>query len=107
MKKIISSTYFLNGRKYDTETAKCVGNWNNGYSCNDFKYVKESLYCKKTGEFFLYGEGGAMTEYAESYAGNTYGSERIIPLTEDEAKEWAENKLDADDYESIFGPVEE
>ena len=62
---------------------------------------------KKTGEFFLHGEGGAMTEYSESYAGNTCGSERIIPLTEDEAKEWVENQLDADDYESIFGPVEE
>ena len=48
-----------------------------------------------------------MTEYSESYAGNTCGSERIIPLTEDEAKEWVENQLDADDYESIFGPVEE
>lgn len=97
----------INGRKYDTDTAKCLGTWENGYGCNDFKYVKEDLYRKKTGEFFLHGEGGAMTEYSESYAGNTCGSERIIPLTEDEAKEWVENQLDADDYESIFGPVEE
>ena len=101
MKKIIT------GKEYDTNTAKCVADWENGYGHNDFISVEEHLYRKKTGEFFLHGEGGAMTEYSESYAGNTCGSERIIPLTEDEAKEWVENQLDADDYESIFGPVEE
>ena len=101
MKKII------NGRKYDTETAKCVGSWDNGYGCNDFSHVEESLYRKKTGEFFLYGEGGAMTQYAESDGDAYCGGAEIIPLTEKKAKEWAENHLDADDYESIFGPVEE
>ena len=62
---------------------------------------------KKTGEFFLYGEGGAMTQYAESDGDAYCGGAEIIPLTEKKAKEWAENHLDADDYESIFGPVEE
>lgn len=48
-----------------------------------------------------------MTEYAESTGdGYCYG-EKIIPLTEDEAKEWAESHLDCDNYESIFGVVEE
>ncbi|MDD6445059.1 MAG: hypothetical protein PUF81_04360 [Lachnospiraceae bacterium] len=101
MKKII------NGKKYDTETAECMGSWENGYGHNDFKSVEESLYRKKTGEFFLYGEGGAMSIYAESYGDTTCGGEKIIPLTEDEAKEWAENHLDGDTYEDIFGPVEE
>lgn len=101
MKKII------NGRKYDTDTAKCLADWESGYGHGDFRYVEEQLYRKKTGEFFLYGEGGAMTEYAESYGNETYGGEKIIPLTESEAKEWAESRLDCDDYESIFGPVEE
>ena len=56
MKKII------NGRKYDTETAKEIGYWSNGYPCSDFNHCEETLYLKKTGEYFLYGEGGALTE---------------------------------------------
>ena len=37
MKKII------NGKKYDTETAKEVGYWNNGYPCSDFNHCEETL----------------------------------------------------------------
>ena len=35
------------------------------------------------------------------------GGERIIPLTDDEAKEWAEEYLDAEDYEKLFTVTEE
>lgn len=103
MKKII------NGKKYDTETAKECGSYWNGCSANDFDYVKEVLYKKKTGEFFLYGKGGARTGYAETVQGdNCYtGGEAITPYTEDEAKRWAERHLEVEEYEKIFGEVEE
>jgi hypothetical protein len=101
MKKII------NGKKYDTETAKCVGDWDNGYGCGDFQHVEERLYRKRTGEFFLHGEGGPMSIYAESCGDGFCGGEKIIPLSESEAKEWAENHLDCDEYEKIFGSVDE
>lgn len=101
MKKII------NGKKYDTETAKELGYWNNGYPSNDFNYCEETLYLKKTGEYFLHGEGGALTQYSEkTWSGNTSG-ENITLLTEKKAKEWAEMHLTVDEYESIFGEVEE
>ena len=60
MKKII------NGKKYDTETATKIGEYSNGYSTSDFHYIDETLYRKKTGEFFLYGEGGPMTRYSHA-----------------------------------------
>lgn len=101
MKKII------NGKKYDTDTAECVSCWSNGYGCGDFQYAEERLFRKKTGEFFLHGEGGAMSNYAESYGNERYGGEKIIPLSENEAKEWAERNLDVEEYEAIFGEVEE
>ena len=101
MKKII------NGRKYDTETAKDVGYWSNGYPCSDFNHCEETLYLKKTGEYFLYGEGGALTEYSRDTWDGRTGSSQIIPMTESEAKEWAENKLSCDEYEALFGEVEE
>lgn len=107
MKKIIGG----NGqpwRRYDTETAKAVGNRDNGLSYRDFGHVEETLYKKKTGEFFLHGIGGPNTAYAKRIDSNSWsGGEDIRPLTVEEAKEWAAEYLDADDFEAIFGPVEE
>ena len=102
MKKII------NGKKYDTDTAKEVGYWNNGLLYSDFCYIEETLYKKKTGEFFLYGIGGVMTKYAERTSGGFSSTGKaIIPLTEDKAKKWAEDYLTVEEYEGIFGDVEE
>lgn len=36
----------------------------------------------------------------------TYGEE-IIPMTLNEAKEWAIENLNSDEYEALFGKVEE
>ena len=97
MKKIIG------GKKYDTETAKQVGEpWSAGEG--NLGWTEETLYRKKTGEYFLHGEGGPQTRYAEAYgqSGWTRG-ERIMPLTYDEASEWAEQHMDADAYIAAFG----
>lgn len=101
MKKII------NGRMYNTETATELGNFWNGLSASDFGYLSETLYRKKNGEFFLYGDGGAMTKYSYVVGNESCGGEEIIPLTEEQAKHWAEEKLDADTYIEIFGEPEE
>jgi hypothetical protein len=102
MKKII------NGRKYDTDTACMVGEWENMAYVSDFAYCHEILFRKRNGEYFLYGEGGAASKYAESVGQNQWsGGERIIPLDYDHAREWAEKHLDADEYETEFGEVSE
>lgn len=102
MKKII------NGKVYDTDTAKAVGEWSNGLTWRDFGCIEETLYKKRTGEYFLFGEGGAMTGYAERVGGNGYsGGSRIMPYTFDEAKRWCEEKLTAEGYEAEFGAVAE
>ena len=48
----------INGKKYDTETAERLACEDAGLPVNDFAYWCEELYRKKTGEFFLHGEGG-------------------------------------------------
>ena len=102
MKKII------NGKMYNTETAKVCGTYWNGLSRSDFKRYEETLYKKRTGEYFLYGEGGPMTKYAVSVGDNARtGGSAITPMTEAEARQWAEDHLDADEYIEIFGEVEE
>ena len=102
MKKII------NGKVYDTEKAKKVASWYSSYARNDFHYYEEELYKKKTGEFFLYGEGNAASPYSRSCGQNEWcGGEKIVPLTFKEAQEWAEKHLDGDDYCDIFGEPDE
>lgn len=100
MKKII------NGRRYDTDSAKKLAEWET--MRGNFSYICETLYRKSTGEYFIHGEGGPASKYAETIGLNQWsGGERIMPLTVQEAQEWAEEHLDGDDYEEIFGAVDE
>ena len=102
MKKIIA------GKIYDTDTAKKIG-----YDCyngseRDFHWWSETLFKKRTGEYFLYGEGGPLSKYAQRYEqrGRVSG-ESIQPMTYTEATAWAEEHMSADDYMQEFGPVTE
>lgn len=102
MKKIIS------GKVYDTSTANELGRWSNGGSTGDFDYCEETLYRKRTGEFFLHGEGGPRSRYSRCSGNNEWSwGEEIIPLTFDAARQWAEEHLSAGEYESIFGEIAE
>lgn len=96
MKKII------NGRLYNTDTAELIGSWNNGHYTSDFRYCEESLYRKKNHEYFLYGNGGAFSIYSKSCGDSYRGGEDIIPMTEEEARDWAENYLTAEKYMELF-----
>lgn len=101
MKKII------NGKVYDTATAQKIAEWEINLP-TDINYLCESLYLKKTGEYFIFGSGGANTRYASvSGSGNFRPGELIVPITLDNAKKWAEEHLDGNTYEAIFGDVVE
>lgn len=101
MKKIIS------GRKYDTDTAAYLGSYEHDFK-SSFKWYMEDLYRKKTGEFFIYGEGHAASPYAQSSCDGCFGpGEAIRPLSYEEAQAWAEKHLSTDKYEEIFGEVSE
>lgn len=101
MKKII------NGKVYDTDKAKELGTYSNGGGWNDFNHFEETLFQKRTGEFFLFGKGNANTKYAEVIQNCWSGGRKIMPMPYEDARKWAEEHLDADDYEEIFGVVDE
>lgn len=92
---------------YDTDTAKKLGDWYSDYAPNDFNYWHEALYKKRTGEYFLYGEGGPMSKYRQfAYAGgpeDVEGGEDITPLTFNEARKWYEG---ANNDDKEFAPDE-
>ena len=89
----VEAKRIINGKKYDTDTAKCVGEHMNS-EASIYEYVLQSLYQKRTGEFFLCGYGEFI------------GTE-VTPLTLDEAKDWMERYSTADECEAILGEVEE
>ena len=102
MKKII------NGKLYDTDTAKELDCYANTYDTRDFRWFRETLYRKKTGEYFLHGEGGPMSKYSRTIGQNPWsGGEEIRPLSMEDATAWAEKHMDADAYQAEFGEIVE
>jgi len=92
----------IDGLKYDTEKADEIGWYENDYGRNDFKWWKATLYVTKKGNYFLHGEGGAMTRFSESAGNSSWGSEKLEPLTEAEAFEFSMNYLGVETTELYF-----
>lgn len=96
----------INNKSYDTETAEKLGDWNNGMPWNNWDVCSETLYRKRNGEFFLFGEGGANTRYAQRCPlGGWADGWEIMPMTYQAAQQWAEKRLAPEEYESIFGEI--
>ena len=101
MKKIIKN------KVYNTDTAKLIG----ARRCDDpgmstYGFKEESLYQKKTGEYFLLGVGGPDDKYTtHNRRGWTAESARIVPVQYDEAREWAETALPPEEYAQHFGEL--
>ena len=88
----------IEGKRYDTSTAQEIGAWWNGYPTSDFEYCEEKLYLTSKGNFFLAGEGGAYSRYAQSHGNATGGGEAITPLSREEAFKWAQGYLKPEEY---------
>lgn len=101
MKKVI------NGKVYDTDTARKVGCFDYGAGDRLFGW-SETLYVKRTGEYFLLGEGGPGSKYSVCTGVNDFsGSSKIFPMSYDDACKWAEDNLDGDEYIAEFGAIAE
>lgn len=97
----------INGKLYNTDTAVDLAVYE-ANATDSLNYYSERLYRKRTGEYFIHGEGGARTRYAASDGdGWSRGGEAIFPLSVDEARAWAEEHLPGDEFERIFGAVSE
>ena len=85
----------INGTRYDTEKACLVGDYyTRRLATDDSRFWKAALYkTKRSGKYFLFGQGNAMTRFA-AHAGGW--GEKIIPMSTQEAHEWAKQYLDAE-----------
>lgn len=81
----------IDGRAYDTDKAVLIG-FSQKKPNNELQYIKETMYRKKNGEFFLYCEGGAESMYNSiNKYGEKISGEYIIPLSFEKAQEWLHN----------------
>lgn len=102
MKKVIKCSL------YNTDTAQELGCVEpSGYDCSDFDYFCETLYRTKSGKYFLHGEGHGNSRYGEWHGNSGEWGEQIRPYTPDEARDWAEENLTAEEYTEAFGEPEE
>lgn len=100
----------INGKRYDTDKAKEIGSWESTWDFRSVNYMGETLYRKRTGEFFLHCERGMRSETAYRYCDSKMvsdGGEHIILLSYEQAQEWAEENMTGDEYEAVFGEVSE
>lgn len=99
----------INGKRYNTETSTMVGSGgsNGNISRSDFSWWEADLYrTPRSGAFFLAGRGGPMTRWAKAIGNNGWsGGSGVIPLSREEALEWAEQHLDAERIEKAFADV--
>ncbi len=68
--------------------AELIYEYENDYEMSNFRWMVESLYRTKKGEWFLAGEGGPMTKYRKISDGDyTYG-DGLEPISPETALEW-------------------
>ena len=78
------------GKRYDTNAADFIAS----VSVSDQEAANkatESLYKKKTGEYFLHGVGGPLSRWGHSTRQGWTDGESIRPLTVEQAQQWLES----------------
>ena len=95
----------IRGKRYDTDKAEHLATASSNLSRSDFGWWQEELYrTTRSKAYFLAGEGHARSHYAEHRGNGEYApGEKITPLTDEAAFEWAQTHLTADECEAVFG----
>ena len=94
----------INGKRFDTATATLIGQDSYPGSRSDFQWWEAALYrTPRSGQFFLAGKGGPMSRFARSTGQNAWsGGEAIIPMSLEDARDWAERQLTTAEVEAGF-----
>jgi len=102
----------IDGLRYDTETAEEICDitpqGSRSMSRSDFRWEDTRLYRTRKGRFFVAGEGGALSQWAQPTGGNgSTAGEGLRPITEKQARYLVESFADAATYTRVFGPTED
>lgn len=98
----------IDGKRYDTETARKLVDLYCSHFAGDFQHHATALYRTSKGAFFLAGSGGPMSMWARSLGNNsTGGGEGIRPLDDDEAREILERENAITLLEELFTTIQD
>lgn len=93
----------IDGKRYDTETATLVHEWDNGRYASDFSYRSKDLYRTLRGSWFILHAGGAMTGMAVAVGSNGRGgSSAIEPVSPIDALRFLESHRGEEAIEKYF-----
>jgi len=84
----------IDGKRYNTETAELIFTRWNGYPRSDFKFRAKQLFRTKNGAWFMFHEGGAMSDMATSHGNSRGWGEDIEPVNDDDAYGFLESHSD-------------
>ncbi|MBB3998402.1 hypothetical protein [Aureimonas pseudogalii] len=94
-------TKVVGGLRYDTAKAEEICRLSKGRP-GDWSTEETALYRTSKGAFFLAGEGGARSRWGKRVSDGLTGGEGLIPVTVEEARDFAEENADAETVEAFF-----
>ena len=86
----------INSKRYDTDTATEIAEYDNGFNGGDFHLVVERLYKTDKGAYFLACSGGALSKYADIGGNYRIEGKQIRPLSNYETIQWLEKHVETD-----------
>lgn len=92
----------IGGLIYDTEKAKQIADYEPPVNRGDFQWYSESLYVTAKGNWFLVGEGNAMSPYSCREGSGRGPGSRLRPLSNDDAQAWLEERREVEALEEYF-----
>lgn len=96
----------INGKRYDTDKATLIGTASSDCGRSDFRFFREELYITpRSKTYFVAGEGGALSRWAQRIGGGYTNGTGIKPMTRDDALMWAQAHLSVNDVEKHFGDM--
>ena len=96
------TTYIKNGKRYNTKTAEKVLERSAREHRGDFRWFEETLYRTPKGAWFLVGEGGPMTKYANHYGNTSSHGDGFEVISDDAALALLESEDDTPSIEKYF-----
>lgn len=96
----------INGRIYDTETARKLFEADNDEMYSSPFHVCETLYRTRTGYYFLHGVCGYLSAFSRTAAFAKVHSENIKIITETDAIEWVKHYGTDEDMKKILNEKE-
>jgi hypothetical protein len=96
----------INGKTYNTETARELACWTNTIHSRNFDHYTETLYQRRDGSLFIHGIGGPDSKYAVRVGNGYSGGQDLRPVSKAEAIASVREYANTSEIPSILEEIE-